>query len=540
MISSTANDSPLTPLRFLQRSAEVYPTKDAIIYGHRRYSYADFADTAQRFARALRSRIEPGDRVVFLAPNVPEMLIAHFAVPLAGGVLVALNSRLAKAEIDYILNHSEATMLFVDAELVATVGNSFDAAPSLTGVVEIADAEFGLESSGLDVGQESFASFLAAGAAGDPLPWTVDDERTVITINYTSGTTGKPKGVMYTHRGAYLNSFGEIFHNHFTSDSVYLWTLPMFHCNGWCTPWAVTGAGATHLALRAVRADAIWSAIDDLGTTNLCGAPTVCSTIADAPQAHVLDRPIRITTAGAPPSPTIIEQLGRLGVTVVHVYGLTEVYGPFTICEYQREWADLPPDERARKLSRQGVGMLQAESARVVDDTMGDVPADGRTIGEIVLRGNNVMAGYFKDDAATEEAFRGGWFHSGDLGVMHPDGYIELKDRAKDIIISGGENISTIEVENAVLSHPAVTEAAVIGIPSVKWGERPRAYVVARPGVEVTSSEILNHVKSLIARYKVPDEIVFVDVLPRTATGKIRKNQLRATEPASRVLTATP
>jgi fatty-acyl-CoA synthase len=321
---------------------------------------------------------------------------------------------------------------------------------------------------------------------------------------------------------------------------VYLWTLPMFHCNGWCTPWAVTGSGATHVALRAVRADVIWSAIDDLGTTNLCGAPTVCSTIADAPQAHVLDRPIRITTAGAPPSPTIIEQLGRLGVTVVHVYGLTEVYGPFTICEYQREWADLPPDERARKLSRQGVGMLQAESARVVDDTMGDVPADGRTIGEIVLRGNNVMAGYFKDDAATEEAFRGGWFHSGDLGVMHPDGYIELKDRAKDIIISGGENISTIEVENAVLSHPAVTEAAVIGIPSVKWGERPRAYVVARPGVEVTSSEILNHVKSLIARYKVPDEIVFVDVLPRTATGKIRKNQLRATEPASRVLTATP
>lgn len=540
MISSTANDSPLTPLRFLQRSAEVYPAKDAIVYGRRRYSYADFADTAQRFARALRSRIEPGDRVVFLAPNVPEMLIAHFAVPLAGGVLVALNSRLAKAEIDYILNHSEAKLLFVDAELVATVGNSFDAAPSLTGVVEIADAEFGLESSGLDVGQESFASFVAAGASGEPLPWTVDDERTVITINYTSGTTGKPKGVMYTHRGAYLNSFGEIFHNQFTSDSVYLWTLPMFHCNGWCTPWAVTGAGATHLALRAVRADAIWSAIDDLGTTNLCGAPTVCSTIADAPQAHVLDRPIRITTAGAPPSPTIIEQLGRLGVTVVHVYGLTEVYGPFTICEYQREWADLPPDERARKLSRQGVGMLQAESARVVDDTMGDVPADGRTIGEIVLRGNNVMAGYFKDDAATEEAFRGGWFHSGDLGVMHPDGYIELKDRAKDIIISGGENISTIEVENAVLSHPAVTEAAVIGIPSVKWGERPRAYVVARPGIEVTSSEILDHVKSLIARYKVPDEIVFVDVLPRTATGKIRKNQLRAIEPASRVLTATP
>ena len=538
MISS-ANDSPLTPLRFLQRSAEVYPAKDAIVYGARRYTYAEFADVAQRFARALKARIEPGDRVVFLAPNLPEMLIAHFAVPLAGGVLVALNSRLAKAEIDYILNHSEAKLLFVDAELVATIGNSFVAAPALTGVVEIADAEFGLEASGLDVGQESFASFVAAGAAGDALPWTVEDERTVITINYTSGTTGKPKGVMYTHRGAYLNSFGEIFHNHFTSDSVYLWTLPMFHCNGWCTPWAVTGAGGTHVALRAVRADAIWSAIDNLGVTNLCGAPTVCSTIAEAPQAHRLDRPVRITTAGAPPSPTIIEKLDRLGVTVVHVYGLTEVYGPFTICEYQSEWDDLPPHERARKLSRQGVGMLQAESARVVDDNMVDVAPDGRSIGEIVLRGNNVMAGYFKDDAATGEAFRGGWFHSGDLGVMHPDGYIELKDRAKDIIISGGENISTIEVENAVLSHPAVAEAAVIGMPSVKWGERPRAFVVTRPGVDVSSTEILDHVKGLIARYKVPDEVVFVDVLPRTATGKIRKNELRTTDSTPRVLTST-
>jgi len=529
MISS-ANDSPLTPLRFLQRSAEVYPGKEAIVYGARRYTYAEFADTAQRFARALKPRIEPGDRVVFLSPNVPEMLIAHFAVPLAGGVLVALNSRLAKAEIDYILNHSEAKLLFVDAELVGTVGNSFEASTHLTGVIEIADAEFGLASSGTDVGQQTFDDFLAdADPTAAPLPWTVEDERTVITINYTSGTTGKPKGVMYTHRGAYLNSFGEIFHNHFTSDSVYLWTLPMFHCNGWCTPWAVTGAGATHVALRAVRADAIWAAIDDLGVTNLCGAPTVCSTIADAPQAHGLQRPMRITTAGAPPSPTVIEQLDRLGVTVVHVYGLTEVYGPFTICEYKREWDDLPSADRARKLSRQGVGMLQAESARVVDDNMVDVAPDGRTIGEIVLRGNNVMAGYFKDPAATEQAFRGGWFHSGDLGVMHPDGYIELKDRAKDIIISGGENISTIEVENAVLSHPAVAEAAVIGMPSVKWGERPRAFVVVRPGSEVTSGDVLEHVRGLIARYKVPDEVVFVDVLPRTATGKIRKNELRST-----------
>ena len=344
---------------------------------------------------------------------------------------------------------------------------------------------------------------------------------------------------MYHHRGAYLQALAMVGHTGLTPSSVHLWTLPMFHCNGWCFPWAVTGAGGTHVALRAVRADAIWSAIDNLGVTNLCGAPTVCSTIAEAPQAHRLDRPVRITTAGAPPSPTIIEKLDRLGVTVVHVYGLTEVYGPFTICEYQSEWDDLPPHERARKLSRQGVGMLQAESARVVDDNMVDVAPDGRSIGEIVLRGNNVMAGYFKDDAATGEAFRGGWFHSGDLGVMHPDGYIELKDRAKDIIISGGENISTIEVENAVLSHPAVAEAAVIGMPSVKWGERPRAFVVTRPGVDVSSTEILDHVKGLIARYKVPDEVVFVDVLPRTATGKIRKNELRTTDSTPRVLTST-
>ena len=529
---STANDSPLTPLRFLQRAAEVYPAKQAVVYGDRRYTYADFADTAQRFARALRARIEPGDRVVVLAPNVPEMLIAHFAVPLAGGVLVALNSRLAKAEIDYILNHSQARLLFVDAELVATVGNSFAASPHLRGVIEIADAQFGLASSGTDVGQESFASFLAAGTDGDPLPWTVADERTVISINYTSGTTGKPKGVMYTHRGAYLNSFGEIFHNQFTGDSVYLWTLPMFHCNGWCTPWAVTGAGATHVALRAVRADAIWSAVDDLGVTHLCGAPTVCSTIADAPGAHRLDRPMHITTAGAPPSPTIIEKLDGLGVTVVHVYGLTEVYGPFTICEYQSAWDELAPADRARMLSRQGVGMLQAESARVVDEDMVDVAPDGRTVGEIVLRGNNVMAGYYQDEDATEQAFRGGWFHSGDLGVMHPDGYIELKDRAKDIIISGGENISTIEVENAVVAHPAVAEAAVVGMPSAKWGERPRAFVVLRPGAEATAAHIRTHVAGLIARYKVPDEVLFVDALPRTATGKIRKNELRAAEPA--------
>lgn len=528
------NDSPLTPMRFLQRSAEVFPNKNAIVYGARTYTYAEYSAMAQRMARAIRARIEPGDRVIFLAPNIPEMLIAHFAVPLAGGVLVALNSRLAKPEIDYVIAHSEASLLFLDAELVATVGSAYDASPALRHVVEIGDPEFGLAESGLSFGQQSLESFLAEadrivpGSFDDrPLRWEVEDEREVIAINYTSGTTGKPKGVMYTHRGAYLNSFGEIFHNQFTSDSVYLWTLPMFHCNGWCTPWAVTGAGATHVCLRAVRAEAVWGAIDALGVTNLCGAPTVCGVIADAPQAHVVAHPLSITTAGAPPSPTIIEALDALGVNVVHVYGLTEVYGPYTICEYQHEWDDLPRNERAQKISRQGVGMLQAESARIVDADMVDVPADAETMGEIVLRGNNVMAGYFKDAEATADAFRGGWFHTGDLGVMHPDGYIELRDRAKDIIISGGENISTIEVENAIFSHPTVLDVAVVGIPHAKWGERPKAYVVLRPDVTVTEVELLTHTRYLIASFKVPDYIDFVETLPRTATGKIMKVALR-------------
>ena len=528
-MATSPNDSPLTPMRFLQRSAEVFPDKAAIVYGERRYNYTQFRAAAEELAHAIRARIVPGDRVIFLAPNIPEMLIAHFAVPLAGGVLVALNSRLAKPEIDYVLEHSEATLLFVDAEFLGTVGDAFAASPVLRGVIEIGDAQFGSAVSGLSLGQQSLASFLADAADTDPGPlnWDVTDERSVIAINYTSGTTGKPKGVMYSHRGAYLNSFGEIFHNKFTSDSVYLWTLPMFHCNGWCTPWAVTAAGATHVCLRAVRADAVWNAIDTLGVTNLCGAPTVCSIIANAEQAHPVDQPLSITTAGAPPSPMVIQQLERLRMTVVHVYGLTEVYGPYTICEYQKAWDDLPDDERARKISRQGVGMLQAESARIVTEDMLDVPADAQTMGEIVLRGNNVMLGYYKNPEATAEAFRGGWFHTGDLGVMHPDGYIEIRDRAKDIIISGGENISTIEVENAILSHPTVLDVAVVGMPHPKWGQRPQAYVVLRPDHMVTEVDLLTHTRYLIASFKVPDNVTFVEELPRTATGKIMKVVLR-------------
>jgi len=530
-VTPVPNRSEMSPLRFLERSANVFPDRTAIVYGERSYTYAEFADETQRLARVLASKIQPGDRVAYLAPNIPEMLIAHFAVPLAGGVLVALNSRLAGAELAYILNHSESAILVADSEFHSTVAAIADVIPSLHTVVEVDDPEFGTPGGPDEIeGLVSYTDFLKGADDLPARPWTVDDENTVITINYTSGTTGKPKGVMYTHRGAYLNSFGETFHNQFTGHTRYLWTLPMFHCNGWCTPWAVTAASGTHICLRAVRADAIWSAINDLGATHMCGAPTVCTTIVGASSAHALDRPLRITTAGAPPSPTIIGQLSALGITVVHVYGLTEVYGPFTICEYQDAWDDLSADDRAKKLSRQGVSMVQAEDVRVIDrDAEGlvDVPADGESMGEILLRGNNVMAGYFKDPAATAEAFAGGWFHTGDLGVMHPDGYVQLRDRAKDIIISGGENISTVEVEQALVSHDAVLDVAVIGVPDEKWGERPRAYVLLVPGATLTADELIDYARKLLAGYKIPRDIIFPEDLPRTSTGKVMKFELR-------------
>jgi fatty-acyl-CoA synthase len=521
--------TPLTPLAFLGRAAEVFPEREAVVYGERRMTYRQFAQEVTRVAHALRAcGVKPGDRVAYLLPNIPEMLVAHFAVPLAGGVLVAINTRLAPPEVHYILQHSGATVLVVDAALHRLVKSVLADLPELRHVVTVVDPAGGAqplpEVEGIDYAE------LCAMGSDDPLPWTVEDERSTISINYTSGTTGRPKGVMYHHRGAYLNSLAEIIHSRHGARTRYLWTLPMFHCNGWCTAWAVTAIGGTHVCLRAVDADVIWDLLDKEGITHLNGSPTVLVSIANSPQMHTLDQEVVVTTAGAPPSPTVISTMDAIGATVVHVYGLTETYGPYTICEPQDGWDALDVGARSKLLSRQGVGMIVTDGVRVVDEQMLDVPRDGETLGEVVMRGNNVMKGYFADPDATADAFRGGWFHSGDLGVWHPDGYLELRDRAKDIIISGGENISTIEVEAAIDSYPGVLEVAVVSHPDAKWGERPKAFVVLKAGEAPTAEQIIAHVRTQIAHYKAPDLIEFVESLPKTATGKIRKVELREAE----------
>ena len=516
------DETLLTPLLYLERSAQVFGDKTAIVHGSQRITYQEMADHATRLARALQaSGIGPGDRVAYLCPNIPEMLIAHFGVPLAKAVLVAINTRLSGAEIAYILSHSGAKMLVADTELLTT------AAPPLGDCSDL-DEVIIIDEMGIPGPADSipFQEFLERGS-NDHLPWRTDDEFRTISINYTSGTTGRPKGVMYTHRGAYLNAMCEVVHSGFDSDSVYLWTLPMFHCNGWCTTWAVTGVGGCHVCLRAVRPDRIWSLIQSEGISHLNGAPTVLVGMANHPDARPLDAPLTVTTAGAPPSPTIIGQMEELGAKVVHVYGLTETYGPYTVCEAQGDWAARSSEERARLMARQGVAMVGADPIRVVDGQMNDVPRDGETMGEVVMRGNIVMSGYFDNPAATEEAFRGGWFHSGDLAVWHPDGYIELRDRAKDIIISGGENISTIEVEQAVVSHPAVLEAAVVAMPHDYWGERPKAFAVLKEGRSAEPEEIIAHVRDCLAHFKAPDVVEIVEALPKTSTGKVQKYVLR-------------
>jgi fatty-acyl-CoA synthase len=507
----------LNPLSFLQRSAYVLPDKTAVIHGERRYSYCEFAGRVNRLASQLRANgLQKHDRVAFLCPNTPAMLESHFGVPAAGGILVAINTRLNSSEIEYILRHSGARFLFVDATLEPLI------APLDLTDVEIVRVD--------DTGAagDPYEDYLAQGSPAPVESW-LEDENETITINYTSGTTGKPKGVMYTYRGAYLNAMGEITEARLGYDSVYLWAQPMFHCNGWCFTWAVTAVAGTHVCLRKVDPSQIWDLLESEGVTNFNGAPTVHISLVNHPKAHRLERQITAMVAGAPPSPTIIAQLEALNVHPVHVYGLTETYGPFTSCVWHEEWYDLPADERARLLARQGQAFMTADLVRVVDEHDQDIPRDGEAMGEVVFRGNIVMKGYFEDPAATEKACRGGWFHSGDVAVWHPDGNIELRDRKKDIIISGGENISTIEVEQTVARHPAVLECAVVAIPDDKWGERPKAFVTLKPGQNAGEQEIIDFCREHIAHFKCPAAVEFGE-LPKTSTGKVQKFVLREKE----------
>jgi fatty-acyl-CoA synthase len=522
-------DEHLTPLGFYERSAATFRDKTAVVYGDRRFTYGEFAERVNRLASALRAAgLEDGDRIALLCPNIPPMLEAHFAVPLAGGVVVAINTRLASDDVAYILDHSDARFLLVDTEFGHLVAPALDRLPDLRQIVNIVDTPTPLTLPG-----PTYEEFLAGGQPERPA-WRLASETDLIAINYTSGTTGRPKGVMYHHRGVFLNALGELLHSRLTSDSVFLWTLPMFHCNGWCLTWGLTGLGATHVCLRKVDPAVIWPLIERESVTHFNGAPTVLIALANHPlsQEVKLRRPLTVTTGGAPPSPTLIAQMQALGAELVHVYGLTETYGPITLCEVQPSWSTLPLADQARLRARQGAPFVIADAMRVVDDDLREVPADGRTMGEVVMRGKHVMVGYYRDPEATAKAFLGGWFHTGDLAVMHPDGAIELRDRKKDIIISGGENISTIEVEQAVAKHPAVLEVAVVAIPDDHWGERPKAFVTLKLGAQTTAEEIIAFCREHLAHFKCPAAVDFGD-LPKTATGKIQKFILREREWAS-------
>ena len=515
--AGTVFRSELNPVDFLYRAAYLYPDKVAVAAGQRRYSYRELAERSWRLASALRSAgLVKGERVATLLFNSPAMLEAHFGVPAAGGILVAVNNRLSSAEVGYILQHSGARYLLLDTGLAA-VAEPLD----LAGVTVIRCDDTGVPG-------DPYEEFLAGASPARPASWLEHEEET-ISINYTSGTTGRPKGVQYTYRGAYLNALNEVIVAGLGTDSAYLWTLPMFHCNGWCFPWAVTAVAARHVTMRAVDPELIWELIDGEGVTHYNGAPTVQLMVVNHPRAHRLERAVTAMVAAAPPSPTLLARMSELNFRIVHVYGLTETYGPITVCPEQEGWRELPVSQRAKYLARQGQAYPSSDLVRVVDGQMTDVPQDGQAMGEVIMRGNNVMSGYFNDEAATRTAFAGGWFHSGDLAVWHPDGNIELRDRGKDIIISGGENISSIEVEQAIAAHPAVLECAVVGIPHPHWGERPKAFVMLNEGAAATPEEIIAFCRERLAHYKCPDSVEFGS-LPKTSTGKTQKFVLRQRE----------
>src|SRR3954465_191052 len=521
-----ANYAPLTPLSFLERAAHVYPERVSVIHGAERYTWKSTYERARRLASALAKRgIGVGDTVAAMLPNIPAMYEMHFGVAMCGAVLNTLNTRLDADAIAFMLEHGEAKVLVTDKEFSATVEASLSKLKKKITVVDVEDAEF---SGGKRLGETTYEQLLEEGDPAFAWRWPAD-EWEAISLNYTSGTTGNPKGVVYHHRGAYLNGVGNILVWGMPHHAVYLWTLPMFHCNGWCFPWTMAANAGTNICLRRVEAAAIFSLIKEHKVSHYCGAPIVHQTLVNAPEEmkRGIQHKVSALVAAAAPPASMIEGMENMGFDLTHVYGLTEVYGPATVCSKQPEWKELPLADQVRLNGRQGVRYHVEEGLSVMDpETMVPVPADGETMGEILFRGNITMKGYLKNKKAPDEAFRGGWFHSGDLAVMQPDGYVKIRDRSKDIIISGGENISSLEVEDVLYRHPAVLGAAVVAMPDEKWGETPCAFVELKPGVSVSESELIEFCRGQMARFKAPRAVLFGE-LPKTSTGKIQKFVLR-------------
>ena len=505
--------APLTPVGFLHRAVAAHADRVAIIDGQRTWTYQQMLDQTSRMAGVIK-RLSGGKPVAILSPNTPGMLLAHFAIPWSATPMVPLNTRLSAGELAALVEHSGAGLLLYDSSLRDVVSALTARLPTPLQTCALDDAD-----------DRGINPVLLAEA---PMPFIPPPETALLSINYTSGTTGRPKGVMYQHRGAYLQALAMVAHTQLTPAAVYLWTLPMFHCHGWCFPWAVTATGATHVCMPRIDQEAIWSALTTKGVTHLHGAPTVLSMIADAPGAVSLHRPVHVGTGGAPPSPALLRRMASLGFDITHLYGLTETYGPALICEWRPEWDAFADSDQAKLKSRQGVGNVISQPARVITPDGRDVPADASTVGEIALQGNNVMLGYYNDPDATAATITDGWLRTGDLGIIHPDGYIELRDRSKDVIISGGENITSVQIENVIAEHPAVAEVAVIGAPDQKWGEVPIAYITVRGHHTLQAEEVKELVRSRLARFKTPREVIIVDDLPKTSTGKIQKHLLRS------------